>query len=115
GAYHSMLAFGKDNLWRYENYQMRMGFPFYENPQAYIENSPLYLSSEIQTPVMLWSGKNDSTVDPNQSIALFLALRRRAQKATLYLYHDEPHVLYKKENQIDLSRRIKSWMDYYLK
>jgi dipeptidyl aminopeptidase/acylaminoacyl peptidase len=50
-----------------------------------------------------------------QSRAMYLALRRLGKKTILLAYPNEGHTLGKPENQIDLTNRIASWFDYYLK
>lgn len=113
--YHSMGGIGRGEMWRFENYQMRMGIPFYENPNAYIQNSPLYHSLNITTPLLLWTGEKDPTVHPRNSKALFLALRRMGKQATLFIYPDETHILFEPKNQIHLTNSIKDWFNHYLK
>lgn len=113
--YHSMSGIGKGEMWRFENYQMRMGISFHENPNAYIQNSPLYHAKNITTPLLLWTGGNDPTVHPSNSKALFLALRRMRKQAKLLIYPNEPHVLKQSRNQTHLTEFIKTWFDTFLK
>jgi dipeptidyl aminopeptidase/acylaminoacyl peptidase len=103
------------NMWRYETQQLRMGKTPFEDYQAYIRNSPIAHADKITTPLLLWSGKEDNNVPPEQSMELYMALRRLNKRNLLLLYPEENHVIQKPDNQIDLNLRIKNWFDYYLK
>ncbi|MEK5778108.1 hypothetical protein VXE44_23875, partial [Acinetobacter nosocomialis] len=41
----------KTESWRYENFQFRIKKPFFEAPELYIKNSPLYHANRITTPI----------------------------------------------------------------
>ncbi len=103
------------NMWRYETQQLRMGKTPFEDYQAYIRNSPIAHADKITTPLLLWSGKEDNNVPPEQSMELYMALRRLNKRNLLLLYPEENHIIQKTDNQIDLNLRIKNWFDYYLK
>lgn len=103
------------NMWRYETQQLRMGKTPFEDYQAYIRNSPVTHADKITTPLLLWSGKGDNNVPPEQSMELYMALRRLNKRNLLLLYPEENHVIEKLENQIDLNTRVKNWFDYYVK
>jgi dipeptidyl aminopeptidase/acylaminoacyl peptidase len=118
GLYFSLNRNGggaEDGMWRFENQQQRMGTPFYENKQAYLDNSPLYNAGSVRTPLLQWAGKSDLVVPFEQSINFYLALRKLRVKTILLAYPDEGHSLKKEVNQRDLSVRILQWFDYYLK
>ncbi len=106
---------GKGDMWRFQTMQWRMGKSFYEAPRAYYLNSPLEHAEKLKTPLLLWSGKEDRQVDPDQSISYHLALRRLGKKNIMLLYPKEGHVVQKPVNQQDLSIRVEQWFDYYLK
>lgn len=105
----------KPSMWRLENYQFRMNSSLFENYQGYLDNSPVYHSENIETPLLLWAGQKDYNVDWQQSVTMYLAMKRQHKKAELLLYPVESHVindhLYKK----DLNIKVKNWFDYYLK
>jgi dipeptidyl aminopeptidase/acylaminoacyl peptidase len=118
GSYFSLNRNGggaEDSMWRFENQQLRMGIPFYEDKQAYLANSPLFNADKIKTPLLQWSGKNDIVVPYEQSINLYLALRKLRLKNCLLIYPNEGHSLSKETNQRDLTIRVLQWFDYYLK
>lgn len=103
------------DMWRYENQQQRMGKPLYDDKEGYLRNSPVMFADKINTPLLLWTGKSDRVVPMVQSITMYLALRRLGKKTILLAYPNEDHTIAKPENQSDLTGRIASWFDYYLK
>lgn len=100
---------------RTEHGQYRMKNSFFENKEAYIENSPIYHFDKVTTPLFIWAGKEDPNVNPNQSMQGFLALRRLQKTGVMYLYENETHVLMSPDNQKSLSINIKEWFDTLLK
>lgn len=102
-------------LFWFESQQHRYTDSFYQNPEAYLRNSPLHHVANIDTPLLLWTGKQDYWLDWQQSIELYSGLRRLGKECTLLLYPDEGHAISNKTNQVDLTRRIKGWFDTYLK
>lgn len=87
----------------------------YEDQSAYLKNSPILHTQNINTPLLTWTGKNDENVKTEQSIAYYLALRRLGKKHIMLQYPDEAHILSSAAAQKDLSRKIIEWFDYYLK
>lgn len=106
---------GDPEAWRFESQQYRMGKSIFEDRQGYIDNSPIMHADSIQTPLLIWSGKKDSTVPVSQSIAMHIALRRLGKENIFLSYSDESHVISNKSMQEDLTRRIRDWFGYFLK
>ncbi|MCX2680642.1 prolyl oligopeptidase family serine peptidase [Galbibacter sp. EGI 63066] len=102
------------NFAMFEDYQLRMGKPLFEDYQGYLDNSPVYHAKNVSTPLLIWSGKEDFHVNYYQSISFHLALKRMNKKNTLLLYPNETHALSNPKNQKDLSLRIQQWLAYYL-
>jgi len=115
-SYHSMSKYlEKPEMWRFEDFQLRFNTPFHLNNRAYLSNSPLIHAGKVKRPILIYSGKNDNNILYQQSMAFYLALRRVGIPTNLLLYPKEQHIILKEENQIDLTIRIKDWMDHYLK
>lgn len=112
---HTNGSLGRDGMWRYEKQQFRLGDSFFNAKQAYFENSALAQADKITTPLLQWVGRQDNVIPYEQSIALYLALRRLRLPTILLVYPDEEHNIRKKENQRDLTHRIQQWFDFYLK
>lgn len=116
GLYHSVSEdYGKQQLWRFESQQWRMGKSFYEDRDGYYKNSPMHNAQNIRTPTLIWTGNKDHNLNWHQSEQMYLSLRRLGIPVELLIYEDEGHSLTKLENQKDLSRRIEKWMDTHLK
>ena len=113
------FSIGKDikapEAWRFESQLFRMGKTFYQDKDSYFRNSPILHAANITTPLLQWTGKEDPTVSWDQSIAFYIALRRLQKKHMLLVYPDEPHVVFNRNNQKDLTLRTQQWFDHYLK
>lgn len=103
------------DAWRYENQQYRMGFSFYENQEAYYNNSPLLNASKISTPLLTWAGKNDGNVQPRQAETFYAALRRLKKEHVMLVYDNDGHIFHNPKNQEDLLRKMNEWFGHYLK
>ena len=112
-AYLTSDGHGKSNMWRFERDQMRITAPFYS--EDFLKNSPLQYVSSITSPTLTWTGTKDLQLDWLHSIKFHNALWRLGKLNTLLVYPEEGHVLMQETNQKDLSKRIKDWLDYYLK
>lgn len=114
--YHTMSKYlNRPEMWRFQDLQFRMNSPFYLNPDPYLRNSPLVHVGKVKQPILIYSGKMDTNVAADQSMAFYLALRRMGIATNLLLYPDEQHVISDEKNQKDLTKRIKAWFDHYLK
>ncbi|MFD2907931.1 prolyl oligopeptidase family serine peptidase [Flavobacterium ardleyense] len=111
--YLTLDGHGVSNMWRYEYDQMRIKAPFYS--EKFRSNLPLENVSAISSPVLIWTGTNDLQLDWKNSMKLHTALWKLGKKSTLLVYPNEGHVLSKLENKIDLTMKVKQWLDYYLK
>ncbi len=103
------------NISRYTNEQFGFTGGFYELKNEYLANSPILRADRINTPLLLWSGKNDEHVEWRQSVEMFMALSSLKKEVRLLLFPDDPHVLIKPGNQIEATQKILQWFGYYLK
>lgn len=92
-----------------------MGFPFFENKEAYFRNSPLLNADKITTPLLIWSGKLDQNIRPEQGEAFYAALRRLKKENVMLVYSSDGHVLFNPKNQEDLTLKVQQWFGHYLK
>lgn len=113
--YYSVGRSGNPEMWRFEGEQWNMGGSPHDIPSSYHANSPLPNAVNIQSPLLLWSGKNDKQVDIHQSLEFYLAMRRLKKKSIMLLYADEGHVFTKPDNQKDITIRMIEWFNYFLK
>ena len=99
----------------YTNQQFGFSDGFFKIKQAYLDNSPILHADRITTPLMLWSGSRDNHVEWRQSVAMFMALASLKKEVRLLLYPDDIHVLVRRKNQAEATRKTMEWFDYYLK
>jgi dipeptidyl aminopeptidase/acylaminoacyl peptidase len=92
-----------------------MGKTLFEDLEGYRRNSPINTVSNVSTPLLSYTGKEDTQVNPNQTMEFYLALRRLKKEHIMLVYPKEDHVIQGYENQIDLTNRITDWFGYYLK
>lgn len=106
---------GQEQMFRFEDYQMRMGKSYFDLKKGYSKNSPFHHVENVSTPLLLWSGGNDLHVDYNQSIRFYLALRRLRKNAKLLLFENEEHVILDYMKKKYLSQSIKKMFDQHCK
>jgi len=107
---------GRPDMWRFYSEQWRMNDKTpYSNPEDFSRNSPLCFVSNLNLPLLLWSGKADTQVDWHQSVEYYLAMRRLGKKSAMLLYPNEGHGLANPSNQEDLTRRVLQWFGHFLK
>lgn len=106
---------GQEQMFRFEDYQMRMGESYFDLKDDYLKNSPFHQVENVSTPLLLWSGGNDLHVDYNQSIRFYLALRRLSKNAKLLLFENEEHVILDYMKKRYLSQSIKKMFDHHCK
>jgi dipeptidyl aminopeptidase/acylaminoacyl peptidase len=99
----------------FETSQGRMRVPFWEDPKAYFDNSPVWQSAKRKTPILMAFGDNDGAVDWHQGQYLYNTLRRMGKPCVMLVYAGENHNLRQRPNQLDYARRVRHWLDVYLK
>ena len=106
---------GMARQFQYEKTQSRIGKTLIEAPLVYIENSPVFYADKINTPMLIMHGDDDGAVPWEQSIEMYLAMRRYNKDVIFLQYHGEPHHPQRIENRLDYAIRMKEYFDYYLK
>ena len=102
---------------QYEHGQSRIGKSLWDEGglELYIENSPVFHTQNVTTPVLIMHNDNDGAVPWYQGIEFFMALRRFGHPAWLLEYNNEAHNLAERRNSKDLSIRLQQFFDHYLK
>lgn len=113
--YGSLDGQGGDRIGFTENEQLRMGTSLWDNPEAYVNNSPIFKADKVTTPLLLMHTKLDGAVGWPQAVEFFTTLRRLNKKVWLLQYDNEPHVLGNPNNKKDFTIRMKQFFDHYLK
>ncbi len=105
---------GLSRQFQYEHTQSRIGGTPWEYPLRYLENSPLFTTDKVNTPVLILHNDEDSAVPWYQGIEWFTALRRLGKPAWFLNYRGEPHWPVKAPNRADFQTRMSQFFDYYL-
>jgi dienelactone hydrolase len=106
---------GLARAFQYEKSQSRIGGSMWEYPMRFIENSPLFYTDRITTPVLIMSNDADGAVPWYQGIEWFVALRRFGKEAYLLNYNNDGHNPRKRANQKDVDRRMQEFFGHHLK
>lgn len=108
-------ALSISDMSRFQSEQWRLGKTPFEDPALYTKNSPIANASTLNTPLLIWSGKEDQHTNWNQTVEFYMALRRLGKPGKMLLYPNEMHVLTKPFNQKSHSEKVLEWFDFYLK
>jgi len=106
---------GVARAFQYEKTQSRIGGSMWQYPLRFIENSPLFFTDRIQTPVLIMSNDADGAVPWYQGIEWFVALKRFGKEAYLLNYNNDGHNPRKRANQKDVDRRMQEFFGHHLK
>ncbi|QIZ77048.1 alpha/beta hydrolase family protein [Ferrimonas lipolytica] len=109
------LGSGLGRQFQYEAGQSRIGQSLYRAPELYIENSPVFHTEKVNTPMVIMFGDKDDAVPWQQGIELYLAMRRLSKPVVMLQYQDEPHHLKKYPNKLDYSIKMMEFFDHTLK
>jgi len=94
--------------------QVRMDTMLWENPNAFVENSPIFSVDRVTAPVLLFHTSIDDSVPYNQAISFYLMLRRLRKPAWLLEYAAGNHGVYGQQEATDFSRRMLEFFNHYL-
>lgn len=95
--------------------QMRMATSPSEQPQLYLENSPIFRVNRVTTPILLMHNKEDFAVPFTQSMEFYVGLRRLNKPCWLLQYDGEDHGISDRKNQLDFTIRQEQFFDHYLR
>jgi len=109
------LGSGLARQFQYEMSQSRLSGSLWDARDDYIDNSPVFFADKIETPMLILHGDVDDAVPWEQSIELYLAMRRNGKETVFLQYNDEPHHPQTYANKLDWAIKMKEWIDHYLK
>lgn len=72
-----------------------------KDPQVWKDRSPINHLEHFNAPLIIFQGTEDKVVLPNQSEAIYHALKKRGVKTELIMYKGEQHGFRKKESIVD--------------
>ncbi|GAB5537102.1 MAG: prolyl oligopeptidase family serine peptidase [Rubricoccaceae bacterium] len=106
---------GLARQFQYEQGQSRISGSLWEARDEYIDNSPIFFADRVRTPLLILHGDADGAVPWEQSVELYLALRRLERPAWLLQYRGEDHHPQTYPNKLDWALRMKAFFDHTLK
>ena len=92
-----------------------LGDPYSADSIRLKKISPLFHASNVKNPVMVLQGANDPRVLQIESDEIVAELKKNKVPVEYVIFDDEGHGFRKKENQLEGYRKIKNFLDYYLK
>ena len=96
----------------FESSQGRFTSGYWDQPEAYIRNSPVFHAKKVTTPLMLLHNDKDGAVDFNQGIEYFNTLRRLEKLVIMLQYKGENHGLARQANMKDYTVRMREYFDH---
>jgi dipeptidyl aminopeptidase/acylaminoacyl peptidase len=106
---------GTPNQEIFESSQGRMRLPFWEIPDKYFANSPVWQVQKRTAPLLMTFGDSDGAVDFRQGVQFYTTLRRLGKEAVMLVYPGENHGLARPANRLDYAQRVRHYLDVYLK
>jgi dipeptidyl aminopeptidase/acylaminoacyl peptidase len=106
---------GVARAFQYEHTQSRIAGSLWQNPERYVENSPLFKLDRVRTPVLFMANDNDGAVPWYQGIEFYVAMRRLQKEAYMVVYNGDEHNPTKRANQKDIDRKMREFFAVKLK
>jgi dipeptidyl aminopeptidase/acylaminoacyl peptidase len=94
--------------------ELMMGVPYWDNPQKWIDQSPLAKAGNFKTPMLLSVSDNDFRVPQGNTLTMYSALKRMNVPSKLLVWPDENHWILKGENSRVFYRDVRAWLEKYL-
>ena len=90
------------------------GGPPWENPQRYIELSPVFFLDRLTTPLLLISGVADYGVFVQQADEMFVGLRHLGKEVELLRYHGQGHGMFSEPARSHMIESVFAFLDKHL-
>ncbi len=84
--------------------------PYPERRDLYLQRSPIHFAHQINAPIILLQGLDDPIVPPNQSEAMFVAVRDKGLPTAYVTFEGEQHGFRKAEN---IKRALEAELYFY--
>ncbi|WP_351019472.1 prolyl oligopeptidase family serine peptidase [Shewanella sp. AC91-MNA-CIBAN-0169] len=98
----------------YSGVASRGSFPW-NNPELYVEQSPLYHADKITTPLLLIHGNADTNVPVGESHYMYTALKLLGKEVALVEFNDQDHHINSRQARFDWWNTTMAWFDMKLK
>ena len=86
-----------------------------KDAEVYRATAPITYLHDVRAPLLVLHGDNDPRIPKEEALQVVELLRKDGKVVEARFYADEGHGFYKRENQIDATRRTVEWFDRYLK
>lgn len=115
-SYYSLNRnFPGPHYWQLETGQYHILSSFADNKKIFFDNNPIYNADNLCAPILLWTGKADENVVPENTMSLYLSFKRYKKDVIALLYDKSGHTLTDITEKKDFNRRALDWWDYFLK
>jgi dipeptidyl aminopeptidase/acylaminoacyl peptidase len=112
----SIASYWGEGYWGYSYSGAASAFSYpWNNPDLYINQSPLYKADKITTPLLLLHGSADTNVPVGESIQMFNALRILGKTVEFVQVQGENHAIYDHAKRIEWNKTIHAWFARWLK
>jgi dipeptidyl aminopeptidase/acylaminoacyl peptidase len=91
-----------------------MSGPFWERPQAWLDQSPSTYAKDFRTPMLLSVGEKDFRVPLNNVLEMWSLLQRQRVPSRLLVWSDENHWILNGENSRVFYKEVHAWLDQWL-
>lgn len=87
----------------------------WNNPELYVEQSPLFNADKINTPLMLLHGTADTNVPMGESIQMYTGMKLLGKEVEFIQVEGENHAIYDYDKRISWNHAIYAWFAKWLK
>ena len=87
----------------------------WNNPEMYVEQSPLFNADKITTPLMLLHGTADTNVPMGESIQMYTGMKLLGKDVEFIQVEGENHAIYDYNKRIAWNHAIYAWFAKWLK
>ena len=94
--------------------ELMMGGPFWEKPEAWLDQSPTTYAKQFKTPMLVSVGENDYRVPLNNSLEMWSVLQRQRVPSRLLVWPDTHHWILKGEDSRRFYEEVHAWMEKWL-
>ena len=98
----------------YSGVASRGSFPW-NNPELYVQQSPLYHADKVTTPLLLIHGNADTNVPVGESHYMYTALKLLGKEVELVEFNGQDHHINSREARFDWWNTTMAWFDLKLK
>ncbi|MBT3318056.1 prolyl oligopeptidase family serine peptidase, partial [bacterium] len=112
----SITGYWAEGYWGYSygSRALANSFPW-NNPDLYVNQSPLAHADQINTPLLLLHGTDDTNVPKGESDGMYIALKLLGKDVEYVRIDGQDHHIVDHEKRIVWHNTIMSYMSKYLK